>query len=121
MNNKTTLKAIIKYLLKHDFYYCMEYEGIYEANECYCVDDLLQQAFDSIYNSVCGILGSYRITTEQLTEELLEDLTNEAYEQAEKFHIRFNNLSKQEIIEHINNNKELKQILFDRFTETAHK
>ena len=121
MNNKTTLKAIIKYLLKHDFYYCMEYEGIYEANECYCVDELLQQAFDSIYTSVCGILGSYRITTEQLTEELLEDLTNEAYEQAEKFHIRFNNLSKQEIIEHINNNKELKQILFERFTETAHK
>ena len=121
MNNKTALKSIIKFLSKHDFYYCMEQEGIYKANECYCVDDLLQRAFDSIYTAVCGILGSYRIATEQLSDELLEDLTNEAYEQAEKFHIRFNNLSKQEIIEHINNNKELKQILFDRFTFSAHK
>ena len=121
MNNKTTLKSIIKFLSKHDFYYCYQYEGLYEANECYCVDDLLQQAFDSIYNSVCGILGSYRITTEQLSEELLEDLTNEAFEQAERYHLRFNNLSKQDIIEHINNNKDLKQILFERFTETAHK
>ena len=117
MNNKTALKSIIKFLSKHDFYYCMEYEGIYEANECYCVDDLLQQAFDSIYNSVCGILGSYRITTEQLSDELLEDLTNEAYEEAEKYHIRFYNMKEQEAIEAINNNKELKQILFDRFTE----
>lgn len=121
-NNKTALKSIIKFLSKHDFYYCMEYEGIYEANECYCVDDILQQAHDSIYTAVCGILGSLRIDPKNdLTDEIQDELINEAYEQAERFHIRFNNLKQQEIIEYINNNKELKQILFDRFTETAHK
>ena len=119
---KNTLKSIIKYLSKRDFYYCYEYDGIYEANECYCVEDILQQAHDSIYTAVCGILGSLRIDPKNdLTDEMQEQLTNEAYEQAERFHLRFKNLSKNKILENIKNNKELKQILFERFAETAHK
>ena len=67
-------------------------------------------------------MGSLRIDPKNdLTDEIQDELINEAYEQAERFHIRFNNLKQQEIIEYINNNKELKQLLFDRFTETAHK
>lgn len=122
MKQQQQLKAIINYLSKNDFYYCQEYEGIYQANECYCADDILQQAYDAIYVSVAPILSGYRIDPiNDLTEEAQENLRIEAFEQAEKYHIRFNNLKQQEAQEAINNNQELKQILLDRFTNSAHK
>lgn len=119
---KQQLITIIKFLSNNDFYYCKEYEGIYQYNECYCADDILQEAHDRIYTAVRGILGSFSISPkEDLTDEIQDELINEAYEQAERFHIRFNNLKQQEALEAINNNKELKQILLDRYKETAHK
>ena len=122
MKTKAKLITIIKFLSNHDFYYCHEYEGLFQANECYCAEDLLQKAHDRIYTAVCGILGSLRIDPKNdLTDEIQEQMINEAYERAERYHIRFNNLKQPQIIEHINKNKELKQILFERFAETAHK
>lgn len=121
MNYKNTLKAIIEYLAGNDFYYCNQYEELYQANECYCADDIYQEAIDNIYISVKGVLSGYCICVNDLTEEAQEAIRIEAFEESEKFHIRFDNLSFKEAQEAINNNKDLKQLLFERFTETAHK
>lgn len=122
MKAKQTLKTIIEYLAKQDFYYCYQYEGLYQADECYCAEDILQEAHDAIYVAVAPILAGYRIDPlADLTEEAQEQLTIEAYEQAERYHIRFNNLKQQEAEEAINNNQELKQLLLDTYKETAHK
>ena len=121
MKAKQTLKAIIEYLAGNDFYYCNQYEELFQANECYCADDIYQEAIDNIYTSVKGVLSGYYICVNDLTEEAQEAIRIEAFEEAEKYHIRFYNMKQQEAIEAINNNKELKQLLFERFSNSAHK
>lgn len=120
---KHTLIKIIKFLSENEYYFCINSGELHqEIDECDCVDSLLQNVYDRIYVSVCDLLDGYRIDPKHdLKDEIQEQIINEAFEQAERLHIRFNNLNNQEIIEHVNNNTELKQLLFDRFTETAHK
>lgn len=125
MNNKTALKSIIKFLSKHDFYFCAETGELYNVGNgenCYCADDIYQDAHDAIYVAFAGLFNGYRIDTKKaLTDEFQEEILDLTHEKADENHYYFNSMSPNEVKQTINNNKELKQILFDRFTETAHK
>lgn len=125
MNYKNTLKAIIEYLAHEDFYFCKQYDEIFNSefgDICYCAEDILQQAHDKIYVAVKEVLAGYYLDPlNDLTEEAQEALQTQAQEQAEAQHIRFNSITKAEAQKAILENQELAKILFDRFTETAHK
>ena len=125
MNNKKALKSIIKFLSKTDFYFCKNYDELFNlelGENCYCADDLLQTAYDNIYVSVKEILAGYYLDPKNdLTDEAKENLINEVLEIVENYHIFFNKDSRETIEAAINNIPKLKQILTDRFTETAHK
>lgn len=125
MKAKQTLKAIINFLSKNDYYFCKQYDEIFNSefgDICYCAEDILQKAHDKIYVAVKPILAGYYLDPlNDLTEEAQEEILELAQEQAEAQHIRFNSITKAEAQKAIEESKELKQILFDRFTETAHK
>lgn len=120
---KNTLKAIIKFLSKNDFYFCYRDEELFTNDEpCYCLEHYIQEAHDAIYVAFAGLFGGYRIDTKQaLTEEFQEVILELAQEQADKEHFNFGNTTLRKAAQAIEESKELKQILFDRFTETAHK
>ena len=122
---KNTLKSIINFLSKTDFYFCKNYDELFNlelGENCYCADDLLQTAYDNIYVSVKETLAGYYLDPKNdLTDEAKENLINEVLEIVENYHIYFNKDSRETIEAAINNIPKLKQILFERFTETAHK
>ena len=119
MNN--TLKSIIKFLSKKDFYYCVETEELYNARNgemCYCADDIYQEAHDAIYVALVELFGGYRIDTKQaLTEEFQEEILNLTHEKADENHYYFNSMTTREAENVIQEQQELKQILFERFNE----
>ena len=125
MKNKQQLKAIINYLAKTNFYFCKANGEIFnseDGNMCYCAEDILQQAHDAVYVAVVPILAGYRIDPiADLTEEAQEQLLYEAQEIAEQQHIRFNSITKQHAEQAIKDNQELAKILFERFSNSAHK
>ena len=121
---KTTIKTIINYLAKTEFYFCKNYGELFNlelGENCYCADDLLQTAYDNIYVAVAETLAGYRICENDLTDEAKENLINEVMEIVENYHIYFNKDSRETIEAAINNIPELKQILFERFKFSAHK
>lgn len=121
---KNTIKTIINYLAKTEFYFCKNYDELFNlelGENCYCADDLLQTAYDNIYVSVANTLPGYRICKDNLTDEAKENLINEVMEVVENYHIYFNKDSKETIEAAINNIPKLKQILLDKYKFTAHK
>ena len=120
MNNKA-LKSIIKFLSKNNFYFCVETGELYnEGNgeNCYCADDIYQEAHDAIYVALVELFGGYRINTSQaLTEEFQEEILNLTNEKADENHYYFKSMTTREAENVIQEQNELKQILFERFTE----
>ena len=121
MKNKTALKSIIKFLSKNNFYFCVETGELYnEGNgeNCYCADDIYQKAHDAIYVAFVELFGGYRISTKQaLTEEFQEEILNLTHEKADENHYYFKSMTTREAENAIQEQKALKQILFERFTE----
>lgn len=120
---KNTLKAIIKYLAGNEFYFCYRDGELFTTDEpCYCLEHYIQEAHDAIYVAFAGLFGGYRIDTKQaLTEEFNEEILELAQQKADEEHLNFWNTTLREAAQAIEESKELKQILFERFTETAHK
>lgn len=122
---KNTLKAIINFLAKNDFYFCVETGELYNLGNgemCYCADDIYQEAHDVIYVAFVELFNGYRIDTKQaLTDEFQEEILNLTHEKADLNHYYFNSMTTREAEDVIQEQKDLKQILFERFTETAHK
>ena len=120
MNNKKALKSIINFLSKNNFYFCVETGDLYKGNgeNCYCADDIYQEAHDSIYVAFVELFGGYRISTKQaLTEEFQEEILNLTNEKADENHYYFNKMTTREAENVIQEQNELKQILFERFNE----
>ena len=121
MNNKKALKSIINFLSKNNFYFCVETGDLYNkgnGEKCYCADEIYQEAHDSIYVAFVELFGGYRIETSQaLTEEFQEEILNLTNEKADENHYFFNSMTTREAENVIQEQKELKQILFERFTE----
>ena len=124
-NTKQALISIIKFLSKNDYYYCVETGELYDFGNgemCYCADDIYQEAHDAIYVAFAELFNGYRIDTKQaLTEEFHEEILNLTHEKADLNHYYFNSMTTREAENVIQEQKDLKQILFERFTETAHK
>lgn len=120
---KNTLKNIIKYLSNNEYYYCYRDEELFSTEmPCYCLEHYIQEAHDAIYVAFAGIFDGYRIDTKQaLTEEFSEEILELAQQKADEEHLNFWNTTTREAEQAIQDSKELKQLLFDRFTETAHK
>ena len=122
---KNTLINIIKFLSKNDYYFCVETGELYNLGNgemCYCADDIYQEAHDAIYVAFAELFNGYRIDTKQaLTEEFQEEILNLTHEKADENHYFFNSMTTREAENVIQEQKELKQILFDRFTFSAHK
>lgn len=125
MKNKQKLITIIKFLSKNDFYYCAKNGELYNIGNgemCYCADDIYQEAHDDIYVALVELFNGFRIDTNKaLTEEFRAEILELASEKADENHYYFNTITKKEALQIIQDNEELKQILTERFTFSAHK
>lgn len=115
---KNTLINIINFLSNNEYYFCLNSGELHqEIDECWCADRLLQNIYDRIYLSVCDLLDGYRIDPKtELTDDALEFLTTLVQEKADENHYYFNIMTTKEAEDVIQEQKELKQLLTERFT-----